>query len=103
MVNSPVTPPRTTESLKIHPPTPTVPRNAASHPYTSTHVERDENETIMWHEISGKAVGAMPWPLFCHEFLPAAAIPAPAVSQYYLKKMTDASSEIAMYNHFVSN
>jgi len=78
----PKTPPRTTTTLQ--PPTPVVAKTASSQPYTSTHAERDENITNMWHEISGKVVGPMPANIFLHNFVPPAASPAQGLTRMSL-------------------
>jgi hypothetical protein len=69
---------------------------------TSTHAERDENITNMWHEITGKILGPMPANVFLDTFLPPAVAPAPAFDKEALHEMMDAKTEILMYEPFVS-
>jgi len=97
----PKTPPRTTTTLQ--PPTPVVAKTASSQPYTSTHAERDENITNMWHEISGKVVGPMPANIFLQHFVPPAASPAPGFDKDELDKLMEVKAETRMYDHFVSD
>ena len=98
--DNPTTPPRTTN--KHQPPTPIIPKSATSQPFTSTHIERQENLTMMWHEISGKVLGPMPANIFLDNFIPAARFPAPAINQTSLKTMMGAKKETSMYAPFVS-
>jgi len=74
-----------------------------SQPYTSTHAERDENITNMWHEISGKVVGPMPANIFLQNFVPLAASPAPGFDNDELDKLMEVKAETRMYDHFVSD
>lgn len=99
--NEPKTPPHTT--TQIQPPTPTVPSNAASQPYTSTHVFRTEAIKTMYQEITGKVLGPMPLKDFLNEFVPAAQGPAPVPNPEALEKLRVANTEYAMYEPFVSD
>ena len=103
--NEPKTPPHTTTQLQ--PPTPTVPSNAASQPYTSNHINRGEGIQTMWQEITGKVLGPMPLKEFLNEFLPVARGRgargrATAPDPKLLKQMGNSNSEPAMYDLFVS-
>ena len=76
--NTPATPSRAGLGTDIPktPPRTTTPFNPQQL-YTSTHAERDENITNMWHEIFGKFVGPKPANIFLQKFVPFAASPAP--------------------------
>ena len=97
----PKTPPRTTTTLQ--PPTPVAVKTASSQPYTSTHAERDENITNMWHEISGKIVGPMPANIFLQKFVSPAASLAPGFDKDELDELMEVKVETRMYDHIVNN
>jgi hypothetical protein len=108
------TPPQTSGSMEPEPhtppqaavlaefPTPTVPNNATGQNYVSDHIGRDENYQILSKEISGKVLGPMPPQEFLKKFLPVAEPAASVINLTQLQTMTDANTEVAMYEPFVS-
>ena len=97
--SEPHTPPRGVTVI-TEPPTPTVPNNATGQNYVSDQIRRDENYKILSKEISGKVVGPMPSTEFM-EFLPESS-QAPEYDRTSLVAMMNATTEVKMYEPFVS-